>query len=259
VRVRHEGAVLERLRGMRVGDVRVAELLGAFGRGAWQALALREEAGESPLLDGDLVRRMGPFIEALHGRDAVRGPVLAGAFGAALERRLHRLEHGPARHASARASLGRAREGLHRELGTRELPLGWSHGDLAPWNILQGGAGGSAGVTYVVLDWEMASEGAPPLLDLLHLALFQPLQAQRLAPDGLGAHLSRVGAAELLANGLSKIGAGPGALGALVRLYLADRISRLLEDDLLGRDAKRGALIDRMCAALEAVGVGGGL
>lgn len=254
VRVRHEGAVLERLRGLRAGDVRIAELLGAFSRGEWEALALREEVGKSPLLGGELLRRLAPFTEALHARGAVRGPALEGAFGAALQRRLHRLEHGPARHAQAREALGRAREGLRRDLGGRELPLGWSHGDLAPWNILQGGTGGGeAGTCTVVLDWELASEGTPPLLDLLHLALFQPLQAHRLAPGGLGAHLSRLGARELFAEILSKNGATLGELGPLVRVYLTDRISRLLEDDLLGRDAKRGALIERMCEALEVV------
>ena len=60
---------------------------------------------------------------------------------------------------------------------------GSAHGDFAPWNLLPTGGG------WVLVDWEMATDDAPPFFDVLHWLVMAHAHLGRPAPaairDGL--------------------------------------------------------------------------
>jgi hypothetical protein len=51
-------------------------------------------------------------------------------------------------------------------VATQLAEAGWTHGDLAPWNLMRG-----AGGTVHLLDWESAEPSLQPLADVLHFLL----------------------------------------------------------------------------------------
>jgi Phosphotransferase enzyme family len=76
------------------------------------------------------------------------------------------LARGPARRTAALERLG---DELYASFRNRIVRVSWTHGDYWPGNLLV--ARGGSRVTGIV-DWDQASLGQPPALDLLHLLLY---------------------------------------------------------------------------------------
>jgi hypothetical protein len=86
---------------------------------------------------------------------------------------------------------------LYRRTASADGSGGAAHGDLAPWNVLRTETG------WTLVDWEDASEGAPPFTDVLHYLV----QAHAL--------LRRPTRRDLLAS----VRTGRGTDGAAIRVY----------------------------------------
>jgi aminoglycoside phosphotransferase (APT) family kinase protein len=86
---------------------------------------------------------------------------------------------------------------LYRRTASADGSRGAAHGDLAPWNVLRTDTG------WTLVDWEDASEDAPPFTDVLHYLV----QAYAL--------LRRPTRRDLLAS----VRTGRGTAGAAIRVY----------------------------------------
>ncbi|HYZ13522.1 MAG TPA: hypothetical protein VFA08_07950 [Actinomycetota bacterium] len=86
---------------------------------------------------------------------------------------------------------------LYRRTASADGSRGAAHGDLAPWNVLRTETG------WTLVDWEDASEDAPPFIDVLHYLV----QAHAL--------LRRPTRRDLLAS----VRTGRGTDGAAIRVY----------------------------------------
>ena len=86
---------------------------------------------------------------------------------------------------------------LYRRTASADGSRGAAHGDLAPWNVLRTETG------WTLVDWEDASEDAPPFTDVLHYLV----QAHAL--------LRRPTRRDLLAS----VRTGRGTDGAAIRVY----------------------------------------
>jgi aminoglycoside phosphotransferase len=67
-----------------------------------------------------------------------------------------------------RLPLERLRDELHESLASRNLFVGWIHGDFWPGNLLVDRVGAITGI----VDWDRADRSQPPFHDLLHLVLY---------------------------------------------------------------------------------------
>jgi hypothetical protein len=78
----------------------------------------------------------------------------------------------------AAATLGtdRLAAELHDALGGRAVPLGWTHGDFVPSNVLMSTWGASV---LGVVDWELAGPADLPPLDVVALLLSTRAQQRR--------------------------------------------------------------------------------
>jgi hypothetical protein len=104
-------------------------------------------------------------------------------------------------------------EACRRLADTAPLPAFWMHGDFAPWNIKLGADG-----RLLVVDWEEARAGMPPLQDLLYFHYNQSVLLHR--GGGLG-RLRRETAS--LRACLSRLGVAPERLGEIVLHFLASQ------------------------------------
>jgi thiamine kinase-like enzyme len=72
--------------------------------------------------------------------------------------------------------MDRLADELHLALAGRTLPLGWVHGDFVPTNILVSADGEAVSG---IVDWELATPGGPPSIDVVALLLSSRMQRQR--------------------------------------------------------------------------------
>lgn len=104
--------------------------------------------------------------------------------------------------------------------GTRTLTLGRWHGDWHPGNMAAG-----AGRRLLLWDWERSCDGVPLGWDALHLRVQPALHRGR--PVGEAVAALRADAPALL----SPFGVAPADADLVVRLYLAELLSRYTADD----------------------------
>ena len=93
--------------------------------------------------------------------------------------------------------VARASGELYRRTASPDGAHGAAHGDLAPWNVLRTDTG------WTLVDWESASDDAPPFTDVLHYLV----QAHAL--------LGRPSRSDLIAS----VRTGRGSDGAAIRVY----------------------------------------
>jgi hypothetical protein len=109
------------------------------------------------------------------------------------------------------ATLKGAADRIERRHGGQQLVFGRWHGDWVPWNLAW-----ERGRLFA-WDWEHSGADAPLGFDPLHWQ-FQVAFVQQ----GRGAAEAAARCAALAAPYLAQLGAGPGAAGALPRLYLLE-------------------------------------
>jgi hypothetical protein len=226
-RLRAEHDALTRLAGLGLATARAPAVLGLADIDGWRVLALEHVCGARAPVPLEAIVALH---EELHGRTAVRMALAEGDFWRALA----------ARRADAGADDDEPGWRRCRErLASRALPLGMGHGDLAPWNVL-------AAAPPVVLDWETAGAGFPPLYDVLHWVVYAPLVTGRARPrDALAAVRSGAPAAAL-AGALARLGVEGVRLEELVLVYLVDRLSRLAEEQRHLFAANRARQMERL-------------
>jgi O-antigen/teichoic acid export membrane protein/thiamine kinase-like enzyme len=78
--------------------------------------------------------------------------------------------------AAAKMATDRMAAELHDALGGRAVPLGWTHGDFVPSNVLMSTWGASV---LGVVDWELAGPADLPPLDVVALLLSTRAQQRR--------------------------------------------------------------------------------
>lgn len=162
------------------------------GRTAAIAKVAEDEEGRAGLrAEADALKRLAPSVEA-----PVTAPlVIAHDEGLlVLEAAAWRPRRTPSK---LPIDVARACGTLYRTTATADGSRGAAHGDLAPWNVLRTETG------WTLVDWEDASEDAPPFTDVLHYLV----QAHAL--------LRRPSQRDLLAS----VKTGRGTDGAAIRVY----------------------------------------
>ena len=141
--------------------------------------------------------------------------------------------------------VARASGELFRRTASSDGERGGAHGDLAPWNVLLTDGG------WTLVDWENASDDAPPFTDVLHYLvqahalLGRPSQRDLIGSVATG---RGSGGAAIRVYGLAA-GVSAGVAFDVFREYLERTLSTL---DPNTRDGRRGIRARRsLLAAIE--------
>jgi hypothetical protein len=242
-RIRAETAILQRVSSLGLAMAQIPKLIGHGARESWEALIEEHVADDKRLsrsIDAEFVTDL--HVE-LHGLTALEGLLEKGRFWRRMVERLGRDSFRD----SPSQLLEQALTVVSCHLGRKPISLGLAHRDIASWNFLV------SPDKVTVIDWEMASDGCPPLVDLFHFLVFEPLALGNKTPERAIEDLGRAPTRPLLDSALHRLGSQDLSVPALVALYLVDRISVLREEQGLVPTSQRQDQVEKLIVALEYV------
>jgi hypothetical protein len=221
--IRQEETLLRQLEALSLGGALVPSVLYAGRRNSEQVLVLSTPSGSLAPSPPRLEARHIRFLAELFRSTAQPQVLVESECFAQLCRKIETL-HGWAPSVWSQ----RWREGcrrLIRKSPTQPIPLGWRHGDFAPWNIYlyQG--------QLFVLDWENGQEQSIPLWDLFHFVLRTGVLIHQATPTSLVSTLldPREALAPLISEYTAAVGIGREWLALLLLYYLCDASASLLD------------------------------
>ena len=202
-------------------------------------VALDDEGRANLRAEAEALRRLGPCV-----KPPVHPPRLIAQGDGVLV--LEAVQWRPRRRPWVLPiDVARASGELFRRTASSDGERGGAHGDLAPWNVLLTDGG------WTLVDWENASEEAPPFTDVLHFLvqahalLGRPSQRDLIASVATG---RGSGGAAIQVYGLAA-GASAGIAFDVFREYLERTLPTL---DPNTRDGRRGIRARRsLLTALE--------
>lgn len=170
-RRRAEGAWLRRLATLPPETARAIPLfLGEREIEGVPVFALSERPGMTVDHDAsflpELTAAAAQWLRQFHRATVRRAPVDAETFACAFA---PLFEAARARNRALSAEISGLEEGVRSRLVGRVTPLSWMHGDFKLENVVFDQV---TGTLQGVIDWELASEPGPPLVDLLYLLLY---------------------------------------------------------------------------------------